>query len=81
MEVYTLMRLVLRQQFFKEKSITEPNKAIALALAGAGFVSALTIAYPVWAQTGEDPIPCGGYDIDPTGGKLEAQYAVLAGSK
>ena len=37
--------------------MTQRNKAIALALAGAGFVSALTIAYPVWAQTGEDPIP------------------------
>ena len=61
--------------------MTQRNKAMALALAGAGFVSALTIAYPVWAQTGEDPIPVAVTTSTRPAEKLEAQYAVLAGSE
>lgn len=57
------------------------NKTIALALGGAGIVSVLTIGSPVWAQTGEDPIPIAATTSTRPAEKLEAQYAVLAGSE
>ena len=36
--------------------MTQRNKTIALALAGAGIVGALTVGHAVWAQTVEDPV-------------------------
>ena len=61
--------------------MTQRNKVIAMALAGAGLVGALTVGYPVWAQTGDDPIPVASTTSTRPADKLEAQYAVLAGSE
>ena len=61
--------------------MTQRNKVIAMALAGAGLVGALTAGYPVWAQTGDDPIPVASTRSTRSADKLEAQYAVLAGSE
>ncbi len=60
--------------------MTQRNKVIAMALAGAGLVGALTVGYPVWAQT-DDPIPVASTTSTRPADKLEAQYAVLAGSE
>ena len=59
--------------------MTQRNKTIALALAGAGIVGALTVGHAVWAQTVEDPVAT--TTTSRPAGKLEAQYAVLAGSE
>lgn len=61
--------------------MTWRNKAIALALAGVGLVSALTVGQPVWAQTSEEPVPVATTTSSRPAEKLEAQYAVLAGSE
>ena len=61
--------------------MTQRNKTIALALAGSALVGALTVGHAVWAQTGEDPIPLATTASSRPADKLEAQYAVLAGSE
>ena len=61
--------------------MTQRNKTIALALASSALVGALTVGHAVWAQTGEDPIPLATTTSSRPADKLEAQYAVLAGSE
>ena len=56
--------------------MTRRYKAIALA-----FVGALAVGPAVWAQTSEDPVPVTTTTSSRPAEKLEAQYAVLAGSE